>query len=651
MGDGAYCLGISGEECVSGEMSAPGTTSSSSTLTSSWSTDFLAKVATFLDFSSSTALTAIGRTGGGRAPRRNTSVALTRIDDLWSRFPIDQISRSTSTISELGDKIVVNAPQMKDLIEIPQTDSLTVSTSTIQLRPLVARTNMGVSMIDPPSASGPTTPVSAAELIAQFMAQNDGRMPDPTVSSDDPFFHYDRPATFGVRVESVEVPMSDGCLLAGELLRPTTPEDDRLAEGNFPGIVLEFNGYGAASYFGIGARHFVSRGYVVVVCSVRGSGETDGEIEPFGAQEQQDNIDLIEWLAARSFVNGRVGQMGVSYGGHNTILAAANRPPHLAAVIAAQSFSDWYENTIYRGGIPNAQIRDWQQKTAPGTLETYPAHPTYDAFWRERSAKAKWDGLDTPVLDVGGWFDPYRGAMVEMYQANPESVWMIAGPWEHGMVPGQFEDIASAAYLAWFDYWLSDERGELPAARISSFELPAGGWRQFSEWPPHESATVHRKLGAGGMVEETSKADGASYAEYVAPDGQIAFTSAPFENDETIVGEIETRLFVVLSGEDQDFAVILEDVAPDGTSARLTQGWLRASHRDGSVNPKPIDPGICTELRVPLWPLHHRLVAGHSLRIVIASEDFPNIDRVAPEGTVRVELGKNKTELTYRALR
>lgn len=161
----------------------------------------------------------------------------------------------------------------------------------------------------------------------------------------------------------------------------------------------EFNAYDGRQSFGVGADYFVSRGYVVAIASVRGTGGTPGQVNPFGIQEQLDDYDLIEWLAAQDFCTGKVGQLGLSYGGHTTLLTAVHQPPHLAAIIPMQAISDWYQNTIYRGGIANARIRDWQRDTAPETLETYPQHPTYDEFWRERSVKVRID-LGATVLSA-----------------------------------------------------------------------------------------------------------------------------------------------------------------------------------------------------------------------------------------------------------
>src|SRR5213078_553356 len=121
--------------------------------------------------------------------------------------------------------------------------------------------------------------------------------------------------------------------------------------------------------------------------------------------------------------------MGVSYGGHTSLLVAVNRPPHLKAIIPTNALHDWYENTIYRGGIYSPRIRDWQRSTAPATLQSYAAHSLYDDFWRGRSVMTRWDRLTVPTLEINGWYDRYRDGMVKNFLARPEHVWLVSGPW------------------------------------------------------------------------------------------------------------------------------------------------------------------------------------------------------------------------------
>jgi predicted acyl esterase len=487
------------------------------------------------------------------------------------------------------------------------------------------------------------SPRTPAELIAEFTSRGGALSSGPTTTAAavDPIFAYDRPETHGSHVEKIIVPLRDGSHLAGELHRPAGP-DGEPAPGRFPGIVIEYNGYGVPEFFGGAARHFVTRGYVAAVCSVRGTGASPGKVDPFGAQEQRDNVDLIEWLAEQPFSTGKVGQMGTSYGGHTAMLAAVNQPPHLTAVIGVQAISDWYENTIFRGGIPNAQIREWQRTTAPDTLAAYPEHPRYDDYWRERSVKARWDRLTVPVLDIGGWLDPYRDAMVQNFQARQQNVWMVAGPWEHGMVPGQFEDIAAAVHLAWWDHWLSDLPVPLPVAKVTSYEMPRAGWRQYSTWPPAESAEISLALGDGVLAEDAVP----TTQSFAANTERLTFATRPLDHDVVVVGGIEATVRASFTADDGNLALVLDDVTGDGTATRISNGWLKASHRDGSETTALVTPGEAYDLRVPLWPIHHRVAAGHTLRLTASSDDHPLVDTDAPAGAVTVHAGS----LTFRTM-
>jgi predicted acyl esterase len=491
-----------------------------------------------------------------------------------------------------------------------------------------------------------------SEMIEQMMATFGARPAPPTagIGQRDPFYSYDRPASYGVHTETVRVSTRDGSYLMCDVLRPAGP-DGAPTVGRFSGLVYEFNAYYVRPLFAVGASYFVERGYVAVVASVPGAGGSPGQVDPFGLQEQLDGYDLVEWLAAQSYSTGRVGQMGVSYGGHSTLLTAIHQPPHLVAAIAVQALSDWYRNTIYRGGIPSARIREWQRTYAPKTLETYPLHPFYDEFWRERSVAAHGDRLTIPVLDVGGWLDQYRDAMVENFVARPESTWMVAGPWEHGMRPGQFEDIAAAGYLAWWDHWLTDYPAPLPQAKVTSYEMPAHGWHQYPAWPPaHAAATAWLPRADGALAAAETPAGAASVALFEANHERLTFETATLADDLVLVGGAEMELHVAFTATDGNLAVVLEDVDVEGNATRVSNGWLKASHRDGHESAAPVVPGKFYDVTVELWPMHHRFVAGHTLRLTVSSDDYPEIDFDAPVGAVSVALGTPATRLTAQVL-
>jgi predicted acyl esterase len=117
-----------------------------------------------------------------------------------------------------------------------------------------------------------------------------------------------------------------------------------------------------------------------------------------------------------------------------------------------------------------------------------------------------------------------------------------------------------------------------------------------------------------------------------------------------ITGGIEATIRASFTAADGTIAVVLADVAPDGAAERIANGWLRASHRNGSEELAPVDPGADYRLEVTLWPTHHRVRAGHRLEVTVSSRDYPLIEDDAPDGTVTVWLGDGGSTLRYQAL-
>jgi predicted acyl esterase len=471
----------------------------------------------------------------------------------------------------------------------------------------------------------------------------------------DAFFSYDRPAEYGMHTEKVSVPLRDGSHLACDLHRPASV-GGAPAAGRFPAIVYDYNAYDRLEELGRAAAFFVTRGYTAAVCNARGSGDSPGYLDPFSPQEQRDNYDLIEWLAVQPWSNGRIGQSGVSYGGHSSLLVAVNKPPHLAAIIPVDGISDWYENTIYRGGIYSARIRDWQRSTAPDTLVTYAQHPLYDHYWRDRSVKARWKNLDVPVLEIAGWYDRYRAGMVANFQARTKNVWLVAGPWKHGMPDGQYADIGNGAFLAWWDHWLARRPvAPLPAAKVTSYEIPGPGvgtgWAGFSNWPPSGAREVRLAMSTDGRLTsdpgrpQTQTLEVNTQPAPAGPGQKLAYLTKQLPHDVVLAGDVEAKVRASFTATDGNIAVVVEDVAPDGTAARITQGWLKASHRSGDDHLAPVRPGRYYDLRIRTWPTHYRLTTGHALRVTVSSDDYPEIDSDAPSGSVGLRVGRGGSQI------
>jgi putative CocE/NonD family hydrolase len=140
----------------------------------------------------------------------------------------------------------------------------------------------------------------------------------------------------------------DGTQLRYNVIRP----DGR---GPFPAL-LNYEGYAAgsnASDNGVGTYtdRLLAKGYAVVGVSVRGTGCSEGEFDPFAHTMATDGYDSVEWIARRAWADGRVGMIGVSFGGITQLLTAAERPPHLLAIAPSSATSDLYRDVVYPGGI------------------------------------------------------------------------------------------------------------------------------------------------------------------------------------------------------------------------------------------------------------------------------------------------------------
>jgi putative CocE/NonD family hydrolase len=223
--------------------------------------------------------------------------------------------------------------------------------------------------------------------------------------------------------------------------------------------------------------------------------------------------------------------------------------------------------------------------------------------------------------------------------------------------------------LAWWDHWLKRlPSAPLPSARVTSFEGPVAGgagWEELSAWPPSDVRSQRRYLradrslsarpGPAGITSyQVNPFDGparswlgnyAAYPEDPAADQSIAdgqrltFTTGPLTDDAVVAGTPRVHLRAALSAPDGYFVVKVEDVAPDGKVVAATDGYLKASHRDGHDHEVTITPGEFNDYTVAISPTHWRFAKGHRICIAITSGDLPLLPPDAPAGTVTIANG------------
>jgi putative CocE/NonD family hydrolase len=124
----------------------------------------------------------------------------------------------------------------------------------------------------------------------------------------------------------VKIPMRDGVKLNATVYRPHGQE------GPLP-VIFELTPYISDSYHER-AYYFAQHSYVFAIVDVRGRGNSEGRFDPF-YQEPADGHDVVEWLAAQPWSNGKVAMWGGSYAGFDQWLTLREEPPHLVTIVPA----------------------------------------------------------------------------------------------------------------------------------------------------------------------------------------------------------------------------------------------------------------------------------------------------------------------------
>jgi uncharacterized protein len=343
-------------------------------------------------------------------------------------------------------------------------------------------------------------------------------------------------------VRHVWIPMRDDVRLSA---RMWLPED---AEGHPVPAILEYIPYRKddATLASDDPRHryLAGHGYGCVRVDLRGSGDSEGILrDEYLPQEQDDAEDVLAWLDQQTWCTGRVGMIGISWGGFNGLQVAARRPPQLGCVLSLCSTDDRYADDVhYLGGcVLGADMLSWAStmfaynarppdpgivgdgwralwlerlRETPRYVEAWLAHQRRDAFWKHGSVCEDYEALACPVYMVGGWNDGYTNAIPRFLAGYRGPRKGLIGPWSHNYpergVPGPAIGFLQEA-LRWFDHWLKGrETGIMdepllrvwmqePVAPATCHPERPGRWVAEPEWPSPAIDVRALALGARGL--------------------------------------------------------------------------------------------------------------------------------------------------------
>jgi len=486
------------------------------------------------------------------------------------------------------------------------------------------------------------------------------------------------------------IPLKDGASLSADLYRPA-------GDGKFPALMSFYPYHkddmiGAS--FEESRRYFAERGYAHLLIDFRGLGGSDGvACEAMHRQEGIDGAQACEWIARQKWCDGNVGMWGLSYGGISSLKVAAENPPHLKAIIPIQGSADIYRDYIAPGGCRTALgsygawgsfmlamnlmpptntdregrwYRVWMDRLEHNVPYVLPwfDHPDYDEYWSSKAVDAS--TITIPTFIIGGWRDIFPEGMPALYPQLKGPKKLLMGPWMHGLPDGSpYEAIEFLPEMKrWFDHYVRGEKNgiEKDAAVTINIQNSREGnsWRHEHEWPIARAKAHTLFLAASGALQLTADREeqGENYRGNPTvgaaaglwdpmalgvglPQDQtdddlksLTFTSEPLAEDLEISGAPVTVIHAAITrGDDANLVAKLCDVDPDGGSALITTGWLKASHRNSIARREKLRIGEAYEFQIALWSTAYRVPKGHQIRLSFSCSDFPHLwpDRENPE--------------------
>jgi uncharacterized protein len=316
------------------------------------------------------------------------------------------------------------------------------------------------------------------------------------------------------------------------------------------------------------------------------------------------------------------------------------------------------------------------------------AHQRYDAYWKHGSICEDFAAIECPVLAIGGWADAYTNAVPRLLEGLKVPRLGIIGPWghlyPHDGVPGPAIGYLQEA-VRWWDHWLKGrDTGimnepmlrayvEDPVAPTGTRSFMPGNWVGEPVWPSPtiKPLRLHlradRSLGerpdAGGTFSIRSpQSHGKASGEWMAAGcpgehptdqrlddgGALVFETPALERDTAVLGTPRLRLRIAADARVAQVAVRLSEVMPDGTTLRVSYQVLNLTHRDSHEHPQPLEPGVAYDVDLTMNVCGHRFLAGHRIRLSIASGYWPIVWPAPYPATLTIQTAASALELPVR---
>ena len=402
----------------------------------------------------------------------------------------------------------------------------------------------------------------------------------------------------------------------------------------------------------------------------------------------QDGHDVVEWVAAQPWCDGKVGTWGGSALGKQQLDTAAERPPHLVCAVPLIAAMGLRYEGFYEGGVLLEAHTRALDALGFGVGAAVTANPLPDAPGWALARRLTYhpERIDVPCLFVSGWFDLFPREVIETFEdvvarggerARTGSR-LVLGPWTHtavdlaaqgDLVFPAAEGVSTALTRRFFDHHLRGlDVGWDAEPRVRVFQPGEERWDGGPDvaalvgaperWTLTPAGTVVRADGAGPAAPAVRptralRHDPSSPPPTVGgrnlpplsagPRDQgatarradtLAFVAPPLERALAVRGDATLSLVLLADRPDVDVVARLCDTVPDGRTILVAETAARASLRDGRAR-RLLAPGEPVRVVLRFPPTAWTFPAGHRPTVLLAGGSAPRYERNPLAGAAR----------------
>ncbi|MGH8504521.1 MAG: CocE/NonD family hydrolase [Stenotrophobium sp.] len=376
---------------------------------------------------------------------------------------------------------------------------------------------------------------------------------------------YNPPALYPKMLsQSVQyITMPDGIKLAAYVTQPADASGKAISDP-LPTVLIQTSYNGGADSLASGAvpltsalggadPYIAQHGYVQVVVDVRGTGQSQGVWEAFGATEQSDYGNVVNWVTQQPWSNGAIGLYGVSYLGITAVITAAQNHPAVKAAFPIVPIGDGYRDIVFTGGqinptfipiwlglvsvlgvtnptavtdpttgIPTAlshilNITAFQLPTILNALAGTPATAYDGDFWKIRSPLENDAKITVPTFVVGGLHDLFQRSEPVTYETikTHAPAKLLIGPWTHlqaatgAGLPVDGVPPLNHIELQWFDQYVKGmDAGADKQPNVTQYVSGYNHYVTATDWPNPQAQAQKLYLRGDKSLSTTAPAAG-----------------------------------------------------------------------------------------------------------------------------------------------